>query len=100
MKTRNGFVSNSSSSSFIVIREKVTKKQEDHIRNHISFAKLKKWDNDGLPDINESYAWDVTFSDDRIELYTFMDNFRMGEFLKFIGVPDDAIVDETEYEWH
>ena len=39
MKIRSGFVSNSSSSSFIIIKDKISDNQKDIIYNHINIGK-------------------------------------------------------------
>lgn len=43
MKTRNGFVSNSSSSSFIIKKKFVTGEQIEAIKNHIEYANAHNW---------------------------------------------------------
>lgn len=77
MKIRQGFVSNSSSSSFVIAKSAITAEQRDNIYNHYEVA-----DDD---------MWDVSENDHFILGYTFMDNFNMLEFLIGIGIPRDAI---------
>ena len=85
MKTRIAFVSNSSSSSFIISKKKLTAEQLDKIRNHdelgeeMGIAHAKGW------------AWEIREQDDMISGETWMDNFDMEEFMQRIGVPDSSI---------
>ena len=82
MKTRIGFVSNSSSSSFAIYKKDLTGKQIEQIRNHgevgeqmgIQYAK--------------SDEWSVQESDTIIGASTWMDNFDMHHFLREIGVDE------------
>lgn len=87
MKIRNGFVSNSSSSSFVIDKHKISGFQLGQIHNHVQVAK----------DLGVDYGWDdpwdVEERDHILVLSTTMDNFNMSGFLEAIGVPGDAIVD-------
>jgi hypothetical protein len=73
MKTRHGFVSNSSSSSFIIKYDDITAKQLNQIRNYSPAP----YDNDG---------WSINFYDDSVTGFTVMDNGSIGNFFKEIGV--------------
>lgn len=88
MKTRTGFVSNSSSSSFVLARNVVSEKQLGHIQDHLAYAKLKGWQQGYTSDYD---AWDITVTDTEIRGYTSMDNFDMREFLDYVGVPTTAV---------
>ena len=79
MKVRLGFVSNSSSASFILRKKGLTREQLDAIRDH--------------EDITED-PWDLTETKNYIFGSTFMDNFDMEEFLRELGVS----VEEFEVE--
>ena len=82
MKIRNGFVSNSSSSSFIVNKVHLSDFQVWLIKNHIEAAKT-------LPGLGQSYleAWEIEETDSSITGHTTMTNFDMGQFMRNIGVP-------------
>jgi len=90
MKIRNGFVSNSSSSSFMIPRIFVSRYQLEQIENHIEVAESL----DMYPDISD--AWHIDSDDYKVEGWTSMDNFDMHKFLNLIGVPAEAV--KWEYE--
>lgn len=94
MKIRLGFVSNSSSCSFSIISKAIDVKQFDHLRNHIAFAKSKKWDNDGWSSYDVGESWDVYYEDGFVKCSTLMDNFDLHKFvIEVLNVPEDAIID-------
>ena len=81
MKIRTDFVTNSSSSSFIINKENLTPKQIKAIHNHQSCG-LECADTD---------PWDIEESENFISGYTIMDNFYFKELLDKIGVsPHDV----------
>lgn len=85
MKHRNGFVSNSSSSSFVIKLTDITGDQLDKILNHATVG----------VDMNLDYAdtdyWNVGVENGNVYGDTNMDNFSMNEFLDLIGVPASAV---------
>jgi hypothetical protein len=97
MKIRNGFVSNSSSSSFILQKKDLTKFQICAIKYHQEFGKLLGMDNCD----EECDRWTLIGVKNKnskiIHLQTSMTNFNMREFLNKIGVPDDKV--PVEEEW-
>lgn len=100
MKIRNGFVSNSSSSSFMIYKKDLTEKQIYWIKNHIAACHLssfKKFSNLVSNHIREQDAWDIRNEDDKIIMSTIIDNFDMLLFLEYIGVDRNNIF-EINYE--
>jgi hypothetical protein len=89
MKTRVGFVSNSSSSSFIISKEKLTENQIYAILNYVEIY-------NELPDIVKqcndmiygAEGWNIEEDDNEIRGYTYMDNFGMFEYLRMIGIAE------------
>lgn len=88
MKIRNGFVSNSSSSSFVLPTDCVTVAQLNKIKNHIGFAKKFK-----MGYVTTYDEWDIVEDEKFIRGSTNMDNFDMAEFMEKIGI------DMSKVEW-
>ena len=85
MKIRNGFVSNSSSSSFIIQLDKITDKQKEMIYDHINIGMEidKKLKQEGKEPFYEYYEeWNIKEDDFAIWCYTSMNNFDLESFLK------------------
>lgn len=95
MKIRRDFVTNSSSSSFVIGKANITAEQADLIRNHMSVGKKMMKDDPrvDLGWIEGIDTWSISESDFTISGWTSMDNFNMHEFLKIIGV------DLSKVEW-
>lgn len=94
MKIRSGFVSNSSSCSFSIMRNALSTAQYDCLRNHIECAKAFNFDNDNYASYNKSDSWHIELTDDLIKCDTIIDNFDLHAFvLEVLNVPEDAIID-------
>lgn len=95
MKIRAGFVSNSSSSSFMIPLSALSAVQVQQIQNHIEVSReMKMGLYTGGPD--EEFPglpadWDIEVKTHALEGYTTMDNFDMGTFLKNIGVDEENV---------
>lgn len=90
MKIRNDFVTNSSSSSFIISKKHLDEDQIEAIREHAELGKvLGMW-------TNWSFEWDINENEDFISGYTSMDNFSMYNFFEEIGIPD-CFIKWSEY---
>ena len=88
MKTRNGFISNSSSSSFIVSKKALTTMQMFLITNYdlvSEFLLENNFADKYLLDYAE--GWDITETETEIHGNTSMDNFDMNGYMEQIGVP-------------
>jgi hypothetical protein len=79
MKIRNGFVSNSSSSSFVIQKTKLTSEQIAKIKNHREYISA-------LCD-----EWRIRDFSGILFGATNMDNFDMESFLDLIGVSNSDI---------
>jgi len=101
MKIRNGFVSNSSSSSFVIPINAVDNNQINMIVDHIKIAQKYKVKNkkssDGynfpLEYCDSSDSWNIEINKDCIIGETIMDNFNMSFFLRqLVKIKDKYIL--------
>jgi len=88
MKLKSDHVTNSSSSSFIILKEHISQRQIDLIFDHIEVGMIlaKKEGRSEYP-----CAWSVSEDETKIEGYTSMDNFDMSWYLEKIGVNTEHI---------
>ncbi len=81
MKTRQGFVSNSSSSSFIIQKKDLTVEQYAAIKNHATVAA------ELFPDLDSpGDAWSISEDKETLRGFTHMNNFDMHDFMSRMGV--------------
>lgn len=109
MKKRNGFVSNSSSSSFVVLKDAISDIQKDKILNCLdwidTFIQEDK-ENGDVENIKERFEyydsdpWRIIEHNDYIFGETSMDNFSMYDYFDYIKIDqkfvkwDDGYNDE------
>jgi uncharacterized membrane protein YjdF len=107
MKIRSGFVSNSSSSSFIIDSSKLNDEQKNILQNHIEFYlelvkkfkekgyELNDWEqkiiNCGIEGdkygTTESDKWDIELKGNDFYCETIIDNFLLIDFLELLQFP-------------
>ena len=90
MKIRGGFVSNPSSSSFVISKDNLSKRQIKMIHLHLHKARRHRHEFGFLRDEDE---WTITEEGDEIRGSTWMDNFDMRHYLKeYVKVADEHIM--------
>jgi hypothetical protein len=89
MKIRQGFVSNSSSCSFIIPKKFLTEEQLDLIRNHQTCGEEYAAD----------WAWELEETDEVIKAETSMDNFDFLSYLDKIEVKRKYIEIDDRGGW-
>lgn len=95
MKVRSDFVTNSSSSSFIIAKKYLDEDQLEAIRDHHDLAsKMQMIQEDDY----HMFPWIIEENDLYITGHVSMDNFSMYSFLQKIEVPMDK-VSWGEYEF-
>jgi len=91
MKIRNGFVSNSSSSSFVIPLDMLTDSKINSIFNHIEEAQKHQSYYD-FGDTDSMDAWSIQQEEFYLSGYVFMDNFDMATFLiDYLKIPGNVI---------
>lgn len=100
MKTRNGFISNSSSSSFVVFKDALSESQKDMIINCIDWIDIfikRDEENDNVDNVKnrfeyyDSDPWRIIEHKDYIFGETSMDNFSMYDYFDYINVDQDFV---------
>lgn len=106
MKVRNGFVSNSSSSSFVLLKDSISNNQLDMILNIEEWIEIlikEDEENGSIDNIREKFEyydsdpWSISDHGDYIFGETSMDNFNMEEYLNYIKVDNTYICWDEGY---
>lgn len=87
MKIRNGFVSNSSSCSFTILKSRLSESQISDLRDYKNVA-LRLTDA-GYKEYSSD--WNLTETESDMHFFTYMDNFDMREVFNELKIPSDAI---------
>ena len=90
MKIRYDYVTNSSSSSFVLAKNAITDEQKQKIYDYEKIAPQVMSEDDYPPE-----GWGITEDEYFIRGNTWIDNFNMCKFLTLIGVPQNAV----EFKW-
>jgi hypothetical protein len=103
MKKRDGFVSNSSSSSFILKKADFTDKQLTLIRDHAQEVQRKRFNVHKKEDeygtcFNKDWKWEIEENDEWMTGYTSLTNFDMETYMEIEGL-NISNVAFYEYEW-
>lgn len=99
MKIKKDFVTNSSSSSFVLNKNELSEFQIVAIKNHIELAKIMHEQNPKKYDFGWFDEWDIKETKKEIKGYTSMDNFDMKLFLDSIGIEDVTFDDSCSWRF-
>lgn len=116
MRNRTGWVSNSSSCSFIIKNYNISERQKDWIKNPKEYFRAvckDKWEEmswDQQTDYDEDFEnflrlkeeevgldwsseWSIYEEDDHLSFYTTMDNFNYVSYIELVGIDRKYIED-------
>jgi len=92
MKIRSGFVSNSSSSSFIISKKKLSEEQIQKIHDHLTWDGWTHLSQLSIDASGNAWdGWNIREDEESVFGSTGMDNFPMDAFLESIGVKDEDV---------
>ena len=92
MKKRHGFVSNSSSSSFLIPKSLLTAEQIELIKNHIQSG----FDQEFVD--SKSDEWTIEETESNLNGKTWMTNFNMQGYFEKIGIKNAKHYFDDEWE--
>lgn len=93
MKIRTGFVSNSSSSSFVIMKRDLSPDQIELIKMHGQVSEKLMIQGTHLDLTYYHQPWDITDTELTLEGNTWMDNFDMSLYLEKVVGLDMTVVD-------
>jgi len=95
MKARFGFVSNSSSCSFVLDVSGLRKSQKNKILHHEEFAENIGWDG-----ACRGWGWEIKEDGDKWFCNTSLDNFDLVRWIvEVVGLSPDRMSDMQEGHW-